>query len=126
MIVHTLLHCRGANLFQIRINTHTDSQSTFTVYYEELLPQKQSENVNLAAVQPELAHQYSFVSELTSLIVVADDDFMLSVGHSTSDKSLVLSRGLVKQQLVFNSTNSSSKLYSSESKHTQSKHNGTE
>lgn len=41
-IIYVTSTCRGTNVFQIRINTAANSQSTFTVFYEELIVRRQS------------------------------------------------------------------------------------
>ena len=44
--------CRGTNLFQIRINTAANSQSTFTLYYEELIVRRLSKYQQVINLNP--------------------------------------------------------------------------
>ena len=48
----SLSFCRGTNLFQIRINTAANSQSTFTLYYEELIVRRLSKYQQVINLNP--------------------------------------------------------------------------
>ena len=47
-----LPNCRGTNLFQIRINTAANSQSTFVLYYEELIVRRLSKYQQIINLNP--------------------------------------------------------------------------